>query len=92
MALFSEPMRGKYVENMIYTHCWHDNRGKQTSRSHSLPCVRWEGGRGEGARGKYSFSIFWNATLENGKKDIESGKYLRRRRNENVFHDISPFF
>ena len=50
------------------------------------------GGGGEGARGEYSFSIFWNATLENGKKDIESGKCLRRRRNENVFNDISPFF
>ena len=68
-----------------------DNCGKQTSRNHPLPCVRWGGvgeGGGEGASGKGLQFL----NIENGKESIESGKFLRRKRNEGVFNDISPSF
>ena len=46
------------------------------------------GGGGEGARGKGLQFL----NIENGKESIESGKFLRRKRNEGVFNDISPSF
>ena len=64
-----------------------DNCGKQTSRNHPLPCVRWGGGGG-GASGKGLQFL----NIGNGKGSIESGKFLRRKRNEGVFNDISPPF
>ena len=47
----------------------------------------WRGG-GEGASGKGLQFL----NIENGKESIESGKFLRRKRNEGVFNDISPSF
>ena len=47
----------------------------------------WRGG-GEGASGKGLQFL----NIENGKESIESGKFLRRKRNEGVFNDISPPF
>ena len=46
------------------------------------------GGGGEGASGKGLQFL----NIENGKDSIESGKFLRRKRNEGVFNDISPSF
>ena len=43
---------------------------------------------GEGASGKGLQFL----NIENGKESIESGKFLRRKRNEGVFNDISPSF
>ena len=47
-------------------------------------------GKGRGERKRFTVSRFleWNAG--NGKKDIERGKCLRRKRDESVLNDISP--
>ena len=51
-----------------------DNCGKQTSRNHPLPCVRWGGGVGEGGKGQvekvYSFS-----TLKMVKKVLKAASF-----------------
>ena len=46
----------------------------------------WRGGEGASGKGLQFLNI------ENGKESIESGKFLRRKRNEGVFNDISPSF
>ena len=69
-----------------------DNCGKQTSRNHPLPCVRWGGGVGEGGGKGRVEKVYSLLNLGNGKESIESSKCLRRKRNEGVFNDISPPF
>ena len=65
------------------------------SRHHAItPSLYQMGGGGgperggEGASGKGLQFL----NIENGKDSIESGKFLRRKRNEGVFNDISPSF
>ena len=63
------------------------------SRHHAItPFLVSDGGGlergGEGASGKGLQFL----NIENGKESIESGKFLRRKRNEGVFNDISPSF
>ena len=54
-------------------------------------CQMGGGGGGEGGGGASGKGLqFLN--IENGKESIESGKFLRRKRNEGVFNDISPSF
>ena len=68
-----------------------DNCGKQTSRNHPFLVSDGGGGAGEGGEGASGKGLqFLN--IENGKESIESGKFLRRKRNEGVFNDISPSF
>ena len=51
-----------------------DNCGKQTSRNHPLPCVRWGGGLERGGKGQvekvYSFS-----TLKMVKKVLKAASF-----------------
>ena len=49
------------------------------------------GGVGEGGEGASGKGLQF-LKIENGKESIESGKFLRRKRNEGVFNDISPSF
>ena len=63
------------------------------SRHHAITpfLVSDGGGVGEGGEGASGKGLqFLN--IENGKESIESGKFLRRKRNEGVFNDISPSF
>ena len=65
------------------------------SRHHAITPSLYQrgggGGAGEGGEGASGKGLqFLN--IENGKDSIESGKFLRRKRNEGVFNDISPSF
>ena len=66
------------------------------SRHHAITpfLVSDEGeGRGGGSeRKRFTDSRLLKWNIGKGKKDIESGKCLRRKRNESVLNDISPSF
>ena len=59
------------------------------SRHHAItPFLVSDGGGGAGRVEK----VYSLLNIENGKESIESGKFLRRKRNDGVFNDISPSF
>ena len=55
-------------------------------------CQMREGGGGGSERKRFTDSRLLKWNIGKGKKDIESGKCLRRKRNESVLNDISPSF
>ena len=93
MALFSEPIRWKYVEKnadlLLTRQLW---KADITQSLLSLCQMREGGGGGGSERKRFTDSRLLKWNIGKGKKDIESGKCLRRKRNESVLNDISPSF